>query len=142
MYREQDGSHKQEREFQRLGNPGEKRSQGCGAHDPGHILFVLGLGFVIDRQCGRRQTEHHEREFTGHERTGRKVNAVTELRHEDLLVAANELARFVHVFSKLEPERRIKDMVQTERNERTLHNPENERRQRAVLLKHEMGRRV
>ena len=139
MHRKQNWCNEQERELERFRDPRQERGQRGRTHNPGHIFLMLRSSFVVNRQrCGWK-TKHHEWEFTGHKGTGSEWHAVSQLSHKDRLVAANKLACLVHVFAEFEPERRVKDMVQTKRNQRPLNHPENKRGQRPVLFQHKVG---
>ena len=56
-------SHKQEGEFQRLGDAGNHRSQCCGEQQASNHLFLFRTSRTVHGKCRSRQTEDHEREL-------------------------------------------------------------------------------
>ena len=127
--------HKDKGELNRLGDPGQEAGQRGGEQNTGGDFFILSVRFVVHRQTGRWQREQHQRELALHEFTGVLVGIAAEGFHPffqhfepDSLVAVNNLTGVGGVVAEGVPERRIPDVVQAERNQRTFNQPEDKGR--------------
>src|SRR5680860_1056411 len=103
-----------ERELDRFRHAGQEGHQRGGAHDAEGRLLLARLRLVGDRQRSGRQREHHDREEAGHKDprtrvTGEEASQVT--------VGALELPH-------LEPQQRVEDVVQPERDQKTIDDTE------------------
>ena len=126
MDAEQGRSEEQEREFDRLGDAGQERSDGDGEEKGTCDLFFLGFGAGVHRQSSAGKAAHHERIFTGKEAAGVRGEVsgvrIGELGEEDVLRAFDHVAVDHHGSADTGlPEGQVEDVVQAEGNERALH---------------------
>ena len=120
-------SHKQEGEFQRLGDAGNHRSQCCGEQQASNHLFLFRTSRTVHGKCRSRQTEDHERELTGHKaccRNGKFCGRLgCQFCEEDVLRTGNHVAVDHHGTAQFRlPERHIEHVMQSERDQRTFQN--------------------
>src|SRR5699024_8794781 len=95
-------------------------------HNTCNILLMLRTCSMIYRKCCRRQPEHHYREFTLHKVTCREVSAIFQLCEEDVQISSYNIARCIRVCTKLKPEWRMENMMQSEWNEQPFNHTEHE----------------
>ena len=85
------GGHKEEGEFQRLGDAGEHGGQGGGDQKAAGDLPLFGLGGPVHSQGGAGQAEDHEGELARHKAGGRDGEDLgglgSQLGEEDVLGA-------------------------------------------------------
>ena len=130
LHHKQHRSHEKERKFDRFCNSCHHRSQRCGKHQAAYHLLSLGSGTLIHGKCRSRKSENHENKFTGKisARIRTEMNRIwiCQLGEKDILSSFYDSACHFHgtAYACL-PERQIKNMMKTKRNQRPLDDPKN-----------------
>ena len=123
--REQHRSEEQECELDRLGDTGDEGCQRNREQQGACLFLLLRSRAGVHGQSSARETAHHERIFADQEagRVNREFRGVrgSEFREENVLRAFHKNAVDHHgAADTCLPERHVEDVVQTERDERTL----------------------
>src|SRR5579864_9798736 len=107
--------YKEERELNRLGDSGQEGSQRCRDQDTG---CYFGNACLTDHsQGGRWQSKHHDGEEPCHEISGRGITC------EVACQVAMHDALWPMICAKLEPDKEVEHMVQTNRDKQTVQRP-------------------
>ena len=131
LYCKQHRCYKQERKLQRLCNTSCHTCQCCGEQKSTGLFFLLRLCSLVHSQCRTRQTKDHKDKLTGEipacicaEMNGRRI---CQLGKENVLSAFDHFSCHFHgtAHSGL-PERKIKYMMQSKRDQCTFDDSEDQ----------------
>src|SRR5678816_4429803 len=108
--------HEQERELDRLGNPGQKRRQSGRDHEGAGLRSIFRPRALPDGNSGGWQPPHLE------EVSARHVPGGWIAGGESMDLAANDRAGCgIEILPHLEEERHVPDVMETKRNQRTFY---------------------
>ena len=124
-----DGSHKQERKFQRLCNTSQHTGQGCGKKKSSCLFFLLRFSTAVHSKSCSRKTKDHKDKFSGEVSCGVCAEVycrrICQLGKENILTSLDQLSGHFHGSSNSSlPEWKIKYMVKSKGDQGSLDDTE------------------